>query len=615
MRAAFGALCAREPIAILVMLAVLLARLALRRAPKRLTLLLWAIVCFRLLVPVSVQAPVSLIPEPVARTSSAMQNPPTSSALEALIEGPQAAVYPENASAQSSWTSRQWRQLALELAALVWAVGACGIFAFQLIRLVRLRRSLRGASLSEPGVFVCPALQSAFVLGLFRPRIYLPASLDAQQRAFVLLHEKTHIRRLDPLWKWLAFACLCLHWPDPLVWVCYRQFGRDLELACDEAATRALDPAARCDYAQTLLALSGPKAAAPFPAFSQPEPEQRIRRVLNWKQPKALICALALVLVLALGAGLLFNPASKDGIFAQRYQANALLYTAPQFDFTYTDGNFPAYALSEDYMLYEKKPGTSFNECGGLQEVSLSSKQLFALFDADWMAPDGGWQPPSGDLLEPDVRAQLSRVKSGWLCKRGTEPQTPFYLVMQSGKQLLLAFGYGWDTDTALVRWLFSLTPDPTLFTTQELAALIRRSNNMTDRESIQIYSIYESESTPGLLFAAYDGDKNGVAVFSYDAAIPGYYIRMLTTSSGQDTFYSETSTWYDLGKSFSIITSHSEDLAEVRASWDGTELEAAVSTCPAMVVLEWPDAFPLNPDSSPDIRFYNTLSKEISRD
>lgn len=609
MTAAFGALCAREPAAILVMLAVLLARLALRRAPKRLTLLLWAVVCFRLLVPVSVQAPVSLIPEPVARTSAAMQTRPTSSALEALIEGPQASVHPENANAQSSRTPRQWRQLALELAALVWAAGACGILAVQLLRLVRLRRSLRGACLSEPGVFVCPALQSAFVLGLFRPRIYLPASLDAQQRAFVLLHEKTHIRRLDPLWKWLAFACLCLHWPNPLVWVCYRQFGRDLELACDEAATRVLDPAARCDYAQTLLALSGPKAAAPFPAFSQPEPEQRIRRVLNWKQPKTLICALALVLVLALGAGLLFNPASKDGIFAQRYQANALLYEAPQFDFSYTGGNYPAYALAEDHKLYEQQPGASFNERGWLQEISLPSKQLLALFDADWMAPDGG------DLLQPVVRAQLSRVKSAWLCKTGAESHAPFYLVLQSGKQLLLAVGYGWDTDTALVRWLFSLTPDPTLFTTQELTALIRRSNNLTDRESIQIYSIYESESTPGLLFAAYDGDKNGVAVFSYDAAIPGYYIRMLTTSISQDTFYSETSTWYDLGKSFSIITSHSENLAEVRASWDGAELEAAVTTCPAMVILEWPDAFPLNPDSSPDIRFYNAAGRELPRD
>ena len=137
----------------------------------------------------------------------------------------------------------------------------------------------------------------------------------------------------------------------------------------------------------------------------------------------------------------------------------------------------------------------------------------------------------------------------------------------------------------------------------------------MTDRDSIQIYSIYESESTPGLLFAAYDGDENGVAVFSYDAAIPGYHISMLTASSGQDTFYSQTSTQYDLGKSFSIITSHHENAAEVRAVWDGVELTAPIWSCPAMVILEWPDAFPLNPDSSPEIRFYNAAGSEIPRE
>ena len=89
----------------------------------------------------------------------------------------------------------------------------------------------------------------------------------------------------------------------------------------------------------------------------------------------------------------------------------------------------------------------------------------------------------------------------------------------------------------------------------------------------------------------------------------------MLTSSLRQDTFYSETSTWYDLGKSFSIVTSHHRNAAEVRAVWDGTELTEAITSCPAMVIFEWSDAFPLNPDSSPDIRFYNAAGEELPRE
>ena len=535
-----------EVLAVFVMAAVSLARLMLKKAPKRLTIFLWLIVCLRLLVPVRLEAPVSLVPEPASVLSSEVEHISETGELSSLswsMEHPNVSSGTERA-----FTARQWGSLAFDLLPYLWVIGAAALFLAQLLKLYRLRKKLRDAVEISPGVYVSDKLSGAFVLGLFRPDIYLPEGLGEAQRRFVLLHERTHIKRLDHVWKLLAYFCLCLHWFDPLVWLCFALFCRDVELACDETVTAVLSGEERCDYAETLLRLSGQPPLFPLPAFSEPEPATRIKRVLCWKKPAKIVCAAVLVLAVVLGIGLLVNPYPKKAIFGQRYQANALLYTAPQFDFTYVGGPYPAYVISENYMLYEKQPGTSFNECGGLQEISLSSKQLLALFDADWMAPEGGWQPPSGDLLEPDVRAQLSRVKTGWLCKRGAEPQTPFYLVMQSGKQLLLAVGYGWDTDTALVRWLFSLTPDETLFTTQELATLIRRSNNLTDQQSIQIYSIYEPENNPGLLFAAYDGDQNGVAVFSYDAARPDYRIRVDTTSTRQDTFYSNTFTLYDLG-------------------------------------------------------------------
>lgn len=612
----FKLFLSREIVSVAVMLVILLVRLALWKTPKRLTVLLWAVVCFRLLCPVTLEAPVSLVPVAVREASSAVEDLPASEQLPELASDLHRRLTSHTVllTNRKAYTARQWGRLALDLAPYVWLTGMAVLALSQTLKLLRLRRRLQNAQELSPGVYLSGQLSCAFVLGLFRPQIYLPAGLSPQQERYVLLHEKTHIKRCDHVWKLLALVCLCLHWFDPVVWLCWGLFGRDLELACDEASTASLSPAERCDYAQTLLSLSGENPAFPLPAFSQPEPEKRILRILHWKKPAKIAVILALVLVLLLGTGLAVNPYSKKAIFGQRYQADALLYTAPQFDFTYVGGPYPAYMFSENHMLYEKQPGTSFNECGGLQEISLSSKQLLALFDADWMAPDGGWQPPSGDLLEPDVRKQLSWVKSGWLCKRGSEPQSPFYLVMQSGKQLLLVVGYGWGTDAALARWLFSLTPDETLFTTQELATLIRRSNSLTDQQSIQIYSIYEPENNPGLLFAAYDGDQNGVAVFSYDAARPDYRIRVDTTSTRQDTFYSNTFTLYDLGKSFSIITSHHENAAEVRAVWNGVELTAPITACPAMVVLEWPEELASHTDTSPDIRFYNAMSEELPR-
>lgn len=488
-----------------------------------------------------------------------------------------------------------------ELMSLLWATGAVGLLLFQLGKLLRLRRMLRSAEEEAPGVFCSGAIRSAFVLGFVRPRIYLPAGLSEQARQYILLHERTHIRRLDHIWKPLALLCLCVHWFDPLVWVCCGLFYRDVELACDEAATDSLSQDARCDYAQTLLSLSGPNPAAPLPAFSQPEPERRIRRILDWKRPKTILCVILLVLVLALGLGLLVNPASKNDIFGRQYKISALLYENPSFNSTYREDLFSSFALSEDHTLYTQQSNGIFNACNGKQEeIKLSGDDLLPLFEADW--------------LDDGVRSKLMRVSSGWLV-RGPNGQVPFYLFMPSGNSLLFAFGYGLGSDFPFVRWLFELTPDQNRFTLKELAALIRRSDNLTDRESIQLYSIYESESIPGLLFAAYDGDQNGAAVFSYDAAMPGYRIRAETTSIKQDTFYSETSTWYDLGKSFSIITSHHENAAEVRAVWDGIELTAPIWSCPAMVILEWPDAFPLNPDSSPEIHFYNAAGSEIPRE
>ena len=216
-----------EVLAVFVMAAVMLARLVLRKLPKRLTILLWLIVCLRLLVPVRLEAPISLVPETASDLSSEIQHISASGELSNLSQEFSRELRPHyvfESNRDKAYTARQWGGLALDLSPYFWILGAAGLFLAQLRKLCRLRKRLEGAEEISPGVYVSNRISGAFVLGLFRPDIYLPEGLDEEARRFVLLHERTHIERLDHVWKLLAFFCLCLHWFDPLVWVCFALF-------------------------------------------------------------------------------------------------------------------------------------------------------------------------------------------------------------------------------------------------------------------------------------------------------------------------------------------------------------------------------------------------------
>lgn len=594
---AFERILAREPAAVLVMLAVLAARLFLKKAPKRLTLLLWAVVWARLLLPVSLQAPVSLVPRAALDAGSVLQSAASASAPQSA---PAAAS--QGLEAAQTVAARPAASIAapsfLSIAATLWALGMAALVVIQLVKLLRLRRALSGAEGLAPGVFLSQKISSAFVFGLLRPRIYLSAALSEEQRRLVLLHETMHIRRLDHVWKWLAFLALAIHWFDPLVWLCYGLFGRDLELSCDEAVTRQLTQAERCDYAQTLLALSSPALRFPLPSFSQPEPAGRIRRILSWKRPKTLLCLLALVLVVGLGAGLLVDRSPGQDVFGRRYQVSRQLYAAPMFSSGYTSETLPSFALSGEQALYERQVGGSFNERGYFRaRTHLSGSELLPLFESYF--------------LTDETTSMLLRVKDGWLCETSTRG-SEFYLLMPSGSELLLAVGYGYETEHMFVRFLFTLEEDTRRFAPEELTDMIAESISLAPRESIQIYSYYELESLPNHLFAAFDGAHSGYALFSYDGAISGYRLKGRTSWSGSQALFSETMSLYDEEACYTVVLSHREDLALVTATLGDVRQEEAATACPAMLIFEWDE---LPPDAHPEVHFYSAASEELSRD
>lgn len=301
----------------LVIAAVLCVRALLRKAPRQAVCWLWAAPVFRLLCPVSVTSALSLlgllgasshrgrveyIPSDIgmaAKPAVDLLVPPVTQAVNAALP----AARPE--------FSANPLQIWLFVGACVWLAGTIAMLTAAGVQLLGLRRRLAEAVELEPGVYLADRIDGPFVLGVFRPRIYLPSHLPAAQRGYILTHERAHIRRRDPRFKLLAFAALCLHWFNPLVWVAWRMLCRDIETACDESALRTAGAAERQRYAAVLLEAAGTSHGFPaLLAFGESDVAVRIKRTLHSRPVSRAALVAALALAVGLTACLAANPAS-----------------------------------------------------------------------------------------------------------------------------------------------------------------------------------------------------------------------------------------------------------------------------------------------------------------
>lgn len=302
----------------IVIVLVLLARLVLRRAPRICSYALWLVVLFRLLCPVSLTADISLmglldtpVTEVTAHTSAAayvprdvVHNPEPSVTLP--VPGMGEAIT-ETLPQGEEQTVADPLEAPVAIATIVWLTGTAAMVLYGAVSLLRLRRRLVGAVMLEKGVYLADHIDTPFVLGLFRPKIYVPSALPEGERGYILLHERHHIRRLDHVVKLLAFLALCVHWFNPLVWLMFVLLGRDMEMSCDEAVMKKLGEAVRADYSASLLRLAtGRKVIAGAPlAFGEGDTRDRVKNVLRWKEPKLwlVILSVAVVVVLVVVCG------------------------------------------------------------------------------------------------------------------------------------------------------------------------------------------------------------------------------------------------------------------------------------------------------------------------
>ena len=294
-----------------LVLVVLALRLVLKRAPKWVNVLLWGMVALRLMLPFSIESALSLIPsaETVSPEVVQFDPAPTITSGVTIIDN---AVNPSlsESFAAAPLASVNPLYVWIYLAGWVWLIGLAAMLAYALVSYLRLRRRVSASIPLRENIYVCDEVPSPFILGILRPRIYLPSALDEAQRGSVLSHERAHLARRDHWWKPLGFALLAVYWFNPLLWLAYTLLCRDIELACDERVLRGMDAGQIKDYSSALLACSVPRrmlAACPL-AFGEVGVGARVKNALRYKKPAFWIVAASVIVCIVVAVCFLTNP-------------------------------------------------------------------------------------------------------------------------------------------------------------------------------------------------------------------------------------------------------------------------------------------------------------------
>lgn len=318
-----------------VAIAVMTARLLLKKAPKVFSYTLWSAVLFRLICPVSFSSGFSLLGliQPVQTGMSSTQYIPQDigmAALPTVDTGLDSVNASFNASlpAAPPFASVNPLQVWITLGTLFWLIGVAVLLIYAVISYLRLNKQISMATLVSDNIYETDRIRSPFVCGFVKPKIFLPLHLSGLEREYILRHERIHIKRLDYLVKPLAFLVLTLHWFNPILWLCYSLMTKDMEMSCDERVVQSLVGEEAASYCSSLLALARPKnMPAPIPlAFGESNVKARIYNVLNYKKPAFWVIMVTVIAILILSVALISNPVNVVRIAEKSdYNVEALL--------------------------------------------------------------------------------------------------------------------------------------------------------------------------------------------------------------------------------------------------------------------------------------------------
>lgn len=307
MAAVFAKLVSISIVANWLILAVILLRMLLKKAPRWITCILWALVAVRLVFPFSIESPVSLIPE----TTSVIQEAVDTNLIHPEVVPSDTAVFTTQEENSNTYIGSK---PSVSIIPLIWCFGVCLMLCYLIFSYFKMLWLVREAVPEREKIWVCDAVTTPFILGIIRPKIYLPSGLLEPNREYVIAHEQSHLRCKDHWWKPMAFVLLSVFWFDPLMWIAYTLVCRDIEFACDERVVHHYGLPEKKAYSEALLECSSNRKlvlACPV-AFGETAVIQRVRNVLNYKRPRFWVILICIIVIVVTAIGFLTVPAKKE---------------------------------------------------------------------------------------------------------------------------------------------------------------------------------------------------------------------------------------------------------------------------------------------------------------
>ncbi len=419
-----------------IILAVLLLRLVLKKAPRWIYCVLWGIAGLRLVMPFSFESIFSLVPSAEAITKAPDAPRPQLSSGVSVIDNQVNAYLQGNYFEGVTRPAGNFADISTILS-IVWLVGIAALLIYAVVSFSRLKRKVSTAVRLSESIYQSEAVSSPFVLGIIKPKIYLPFNMSSQNTELVIAHETAHIRRRDHLWKPLGFLILTLHWFNPVVWLGYILLCRDIELACDEKVVKELDYNQRADYSEALLNCSINRriiTACPL-AFGEIGVKNRVKNVLNYKKPAFWIVAVAVIASITVAVCFLTNPKTVMLTAVQGYyETELVIYSENELENSYKN----VYFITDEYEL-KRLSDNSIVPLGKLQKSNADIDYIRQFIKNDTV------------LLSDYGIEKITEAAAAIPADAASDEE---YLVMKtsSGKILLAVFEKDEETENGVIR-------------------------------------------------------------------------------------------------------------------------------------------------------------------
>lgn len=407
-----------------LILAVLALRLILRKVPKNLLIWLWALVAIRLALPVSLESTLSLIPksDPIPADIALSPAPAIASGVPAIDRAVN-PVIAENLMPNVT-ASVNPIQVLLAVLSIVWLVGITVMLLYAAVSYLRLSKQVSVSLRLRGNLYLCDGIATPFILGVIRPKIYLPSDLKPEHQSYVLKHERAHLRHHDNLWKPLGFLLLSVYWFHPLIWVAYLLFCRDLEMACDERAILDLGGDEKKAYSYALLSCAASKrtlAVCPV-AFGENSIKARIQNVLRFQKVSVWVVAAVLLIAVVTAVCFLTNPKEKEIPEAQPLETTeSIQTTAPEEE--------PFEPLDGSYVYTNGHLELEFQHVIGVQTRMVQDENGAAFAQTTLLTEPG--------VVVSSINADMYDGKEAWRLCETTGTYAPILITDDMGRRAL----------------------------------------------------------------------------------------------------------------------------------------------------------------------------------